>query len=318
MRWYGAQYNFPRVRPENLSFFEVLQERGWKNVGITSHFYFDERRNVHQGFDVWDNHDAKSLEDSHTDIAAPRIWGKVEPVIEDLGREAREKGEEAAPFSLFVHFFDPHARWNYREEFGFERGSTTRERHMAAYDSEIAFADRYVGKIVDKLKEEGLYDDVIFVITSDHGEAFNEHGYYFHGQTLYNTVANVPMLIRVPGWFSRQVEGPVSIIDIAPTLLDLIGVTIPTDFEGRSLSTVMLGQSEVPKRPIFTELLPYTAFNEHHRAVIYGDEKLIVNFTLDVEELYDLSEDPMEQNNLINERPERAKILREMLDEFMN
>ncbi len=315
--WYGAQYNFPRVRPENLSMFEVLEERGGRNIGMTSHFYFDERRNVHQGFAVWDNHDAKSLEDSHTDIAAPRIWGKVEPVIAELGEQRRELGEEAPPFSLFVHFFDPHARWNYHEEFGFERGSTTRERHIAAYDSEIAFADRHVGKIVEKLKEEGLYDDTIFVITSDHGEAFNEHGFYFHGQTLYNTVMNVPMIIRVPGWFPRQVEGPVSIIDIAPTVLDLMGVTIPQEFEGVNLSQVMLGRRPVPERPVFMELLPYTAFPEHHRAVVYGDQKLIVNFTLDVEEFYDLSEDRMEQNDLIRERPEDAARLREMLDEFM-
>lgn len=317
MRWFGAQYNFPRVRPENLSLFEVLEERGWRNIGITSHFYFDERRNVHQGFAHWDNHDAKSLEESHTDIAAPRIWGKVEPILSELGEQRRELGDDAPPFSLFVHFFDPHARWNYHEEFGFDRGSTTRERHIAAYDSEIAFADRHVGYIVEKLKEEGLYDDVIFVITSDHGEAFNEHGYYFHGQTLYNTVINVPMILRVPGWFPRQVDGPVSIIDIAPTLLDLLNITIPTDFEGRSLSQEMLGRRPVANQPVFSELLPYTAFPEHHRAVIYGDQKLIVNFTLNVEEFYDLSEDPGEQNNLINERAEDAAKLREILDRFM-
>lgn len=317
IRWIGPRINFPRLRDENLSVFEVLQQGGWKNIGMASHFYFDERRNVHQGFEVWDNSEAKDIAGSNTDIATPRIWAKVEPVIEELGKAKREKGDEAEPFSLFVHFFDPHATWNYRSEFGFERGSSTRERHLAAYDSEIAFADRYVGKLVEKLKEEGLYDDVIFVLTSDHGEGFNEHGHYFHGQTLYNTITNVPMLIRVPGWFTRQVEGPVSIIDIAPTLLDLVGLAIPTEFEGESLTSVMLGRQEVPERPIFMELLPYTAFPEHHRAVLVGDQKLIVNFTLGVEEFYDLGEDRGEQNNLIRERGDDAARLREILDEFM-
>src|SRR5699024_1534986 len=137
------------------------------------------------------------------------------------------------------------------------------------------------------------------------------------GQTLYNTITNVPMLIHVSGWFSNEVEGPVSIIDIAPTLLDLMDLTIFIEFEGESLTGPMLGRSEVPERPIFMELLPYTAFKEHHRAVLVGSEKLIVNFTLGVEEFYDLSEDREEQNNLIKERSEDAARLREILDDFM-
>ncbi|TXD34198.1 sulfatase-like hydrolase/transferase [Lujinxingia vulgaris] len=317
MKWWGAQYNYPRVRPENVGMFEVLQEGGWRNQAFSSHFYFDERRNVHQGFERWDNEGALSIAESNDDIAAPRTWERLEPVIEQLGQERREKGDEAEPFSLFVHFFEPHARWIGHKEYDFGRGETTRERHINNYDSEIAFTDAYVGRVIDKLKEEGLYDEVVIVLTSDHGEAFNEHGHYFHGQTLYNPVVKVPLLVRVPGWFGRQVEGPVSIIDVAPTVVDLFGLTIPTEFGGRSMTDVMLGRSEVPQRPVFAELLPYTNWKEHHRAVVLGDEKLIVNFTLGLEEYFDLSVDPGEQNNLAAERPERVKALRALLEERM-
>ncbi|WP_158542413.1 sulfatase [Lujinxingia litoralis] len=317
MKWRGAQYNYPKVRPENLGLFEVLEEGGWRNLGFSSHFYFEEKRNVHQGFERWDNEGALTIAESNDDIAAPRTWAKLEPVIEQLGEAHREQGEEAKPFALFVHFFEPHARWIGHDEYDFGRGETTRERHINNYDSEIAFTDAYVGRVIDKLKEEGLYDEVVFVITSDHGEAFNEHGHYFHGQTLYNPVINVPLLVRVPGWFGRQVEGPVSIIDVAPTVVDLFGLTIPTEFGGRSLTEVMLGRGEVPERPVFSELLPYTNWKEHHRAVIYGEEKLIVNFTLGLEEYFDLSVDPGEQTNLAGERPERVKVLREMIEARM-
>ncbi|TXD31993.1 sulfatase-like hydrolase/transferase [Lujinxingia vulgaris] len=317
MKWWGAQYNYPRVRPENVGMFEVLEAGGWRNQAFSSHFYFDERRNVHQGFERWDNEGALSIAESNDDIAAPRTWERLEPVIEQLGRERREKGDEAEPFSLFVHFFEPHARWIGHKEYDFGRGETTRERHINNYDSEIAFTDAYVGRVIDKLKEEGLYDEVVIVLTSDHGEAFNEHGHYFHGQTLYNPVIKVPLLVRVPGWFGRQVEGPVSIIDVAPTVVDLFGLTIPTEFGGRSMTDVMLGRAEVPERPVFSELLPYTNWKEHHRAVVLGNEKLIVNFTLGLEEYFDLSVDPGEQNNLAAQRPERVKALRALLEARM-
>ncbi len=317
IHWVLPNTNFPRVRPEALSMYEVLQEQEWQNISMTSHFYFNERRGLNQGFDVWDNEGAKSLEDSHDDIATPRIWEKVEPTIEELGRERREKGDEAQPFTMFIHFFDPHARYNHHDEFSFDRGSTNHERMIADYDSEIAHADHYAGKVIDKLKEEELFDDVIFILTSDHGEAFNEHGRYFHGHDLYNTVINVPKLVRVPGWFSREVDGQVSVLDIAPTLLDLLGISVPGEFEGEVLTDVLLGRSEVPDRPVFAELLPYTALDVHQRAVIYDDQKLTVDFKLDLAEFYDLSTDPMEQDNLIDERPEEAARLREMLDEFM-
>ena len=315
--WVLPNTNFPRVRPEALSVFEVLQERGWNNISKTSHFYFRERRGLNQGFAEWDNEGAKELQDSHDDIATPRIWERVEATIEDLGRQRREQGEEADPFSLFVHFFDPHARYQMHDQFPFEHDGTNHERLIANYDSEIAHADYYTGKIIDKLKEQDLFDDVIFVITSDHGESFREHGRYFHGHDLYNTVINVPKLVRVPGWFAREVDGQVSVIDIAPTLLDLFGIPIPSEFEGEVLTDVLLGRGDVPDRPVFAELLPYTALDVHHRAVVYNDEKLIVDFHLDLEEFYDLADDPLEQNNLIDERSDDAARLRQMLDEFM-
>lgn len=316
MMWAGAQYNYPRVRPENLGLFEVLQERGWKNIGMTSHFYFSERQGIRQGFDVWDNEGAGTIAESNDDIAAPRIWEKLQPVISDLGRQQREKGEDSQPFSLFIHLFEPHARWIAHSEFDFGKGETVRERHINSYDSEIAYTDSYIAKIVTKLKEEGLYDNSILVISSDHGEAFNEHGHYFHGQTLYNEVIKVPLIVRVPGWNSRRVEGPVSIIDVAPTVLDLMAVTIPPDFAGISLTDIMLGRSEPPLRPLFAELLPYTSFKEHIKTVIYGQEKFIKNYTLGLEEFYDLAEDPGEQTNLRTRQRERADKLQEMLKEF--
>ena len=313
LKWVLPNTNFPRLLPENRSMYEVKEEAGWTTVAETSHFYFRERRGLTQGFQDWNNDGFKELEDSHDDVATPRIWERLEPRIRDLGGQWHEEDE---PFSLFVHFFDPHATYQMHEGFEFEHDGSHHDRLIARYDSEIAHVDSYVGKIVEVLQEEDLYEDTIVIITSDHGESFDEHGYYFHGQTLYNTAINVPLLFRVPEWFSMEVEGAVSTIDIAPTVMDLLGMRTPQEFDGEVLTDVLLGREEVPDRPVFAELLPYTALDRFHRAVIYGDQKLIVDYDLEIEEYYDLSEDPMEQDNLMEERQEEARALRQMLEDW--
>jgi arylsulfatase A-like enzyme len=320
MTWRGASWNYPEILEDNLSVFEVLDEQGFYSVGMTSHFYFEPDQGIRQGFDEWDNSGSGSISESNDDIAAPRIWKKTEPVIEAIAKRSEKaslSNNQAEPFALFVHLFEPHARWIGHDEYDFGRGSTPRERHINNYDSEIAYVDAYVGRIVKKLKQEGLYDNSVLVLTSDHGEGFNEHGYFFHGQTLYNEIIHVPLLIRVPGWHSRKVEGPVSLLDVAPTLLGLFGVTIPSEFQGESLVEAMLGRTGVPERPIFAELLPYTSWKEKHQAIIDGDDKLILNVTNGVEELYDLAKDPGEQENIRQDNKARGDELKERLYEFM-
>ncbi len=312
MKWKGAQYNYPSALPENLSVFEVLQERGWHNEGYSSHFYFEPKRGMDQGFASWDNTGAGTIAESNDDIAAPRIWARFEPALEQAAAR-----RQTQPFSLFVHLFEPHARWIGHKAHDFGPADSPQQRHINNYDSEIAFVDTYVGKIIKKLKALELYDDTIIILTSDHGEAFNDHGVFFHGQNLFNEIIRVPLVIRVPGLKPQVVRGQVSLVDIAPTLLDLQGITIPAEFEGVSLLDVVQGRAPVPDRPVFSELLPYTNWKEHHKAIIQGDSKLIRIITAGTEQLYDLKADPLEKQNLTRQDPERLKLMRERLDAWM-
>lgn len=316
VKWKGAQFNYPKVLPENLSVFEVLQEKGWKSYGYSSHFYFDEKRGLGEGFERWDNEGAGTIAESNDDIAAPRIWQKLEPELERLAQA--QKAQDAAPFGVFVHLFEPHSRWIGHKEYDFGEAKDGHERHINNYDSEIAFVDAYVGKIIQKLKDTGLYEDTIIVITSDHGEAFKDHGLYFHGQNIYNEVIRVPLLIHVPGWPARTISEPVSLVDIAPTLLDLQDITIPTSFEGISLALAMSNGEALPNRPIFAELLPYTNWKEHHKAVIYKNFKLISELTAGTTELYDLAKDPQEKDNLISKDKANADLMRQKLQDWMS
>jgi arylsulfatase A-like enzyme len=316
MKWLGAQYNYPKVRPENLGLFEVLKEHGWKNYGVMSHFYFEEKRNLQQGFDKWDNADATDIPGSNEDIAAPRIWRRLEPLMDKLAEQA--KAPDAAPFGLFVHLFEPHSKWIAHPEHKYDSGDSTRTRYIAAYDSEITYVDTYIGKILDKLAATGLDKNTVVVIVSDHGEAFMDHGKYFHGQDLYEEILRVPLIIHVPGWPARRIDGNMSLVDVAPTLVDLFDITIPPDFEGISLLESMQGTAPIPAdRPIFAELLPYTHLQEHHVAIIRGDYKLIRILTTGGEELYNLKQDPTEKTNLIDKDVEAARAMRAALDEWL-
>lgn len=313
MKWLGAQYNYPRVHEDNISFAEVLKEQGHINLAQTSHHYFQERRGLGQGFDNWNNDGWLEIAPSNDDIAAPRIWARTEPMIEKLAEDA--KAADAKPFTLVVHLFEPHARWIQHKEYDFGKEGDPR---VNAYNSEIAYTDAYIGKILQKFKDVGLYDDTVVVLVSDHGEAFNEHGFYFHGQTLYNEVIRVPMIVRVPGWKPRRVTDPVSIVDLPPTLLDLMGYAIPGEYDGNTRVPLMLGQAPAEARPVFSELLPYTSWKEHHKAVMLGDWKFISVLTAGSEQLYNLAEDPGEKKNLLKDNPEQAKRMREILSSFMN
>ncbi len=316
MNWRGGQYNYPKVRPENLGVFEVLQEKGWKNYGFSSHFYFEEKRGMSQGFEMWDNEGAGTIAESNTDIAAPRIYKKLVPKLEELAKNS--KTPDAQPFSMFIHLFEPHGKWIGHKEHDFGKADSPVQRHINNYDSEIAYVDTYIAKIIEKTKELGIYDDTIIILTSDHGEAFNEHKVLFHGTNLYNEVIKVPLIIRIPGWKPRRVKGPISLIDVAPTLLDLFEFTIPTDFEGISLRDAMLGEEEVPLHPVYSELLPYTNWKEHHKSLIYGDKKLIKVFTSGTSEMFDLKQDPAEQKNIAREDKESFDKLNTMLSDWIN
>ena len=169
------------------------------------------------------------------------------------------------PFFLFLHFYDVHTdftpRQEYRERFvepysGRLTGSTTQlvnvrngeetlsEADMRwlrqMYDAEIRQLDDLLGRFFAWLEDEELFDRTLFVVTSDHGEEFQEHGMFGHGRSLYEAVIRVPLIVVTPdGAGGRVVEGPVSLVDVAPSLLARADVPIPDRFEGTSFAHLL-------------------------------------------------------------------------------
>jgi arylsulfatase A-like enzyme len=286
--WDKPEVNYPNLLPTNNTFFAVLAHAGWRPIGIFSHFYFTADRGISKGFAEWSNDGAGTVAESNKDIAAPRI---VPRVIDRLKKAAVSKEK----FALWTHLFEPHSSYMPHPEFPTTLSGVP--GLMEKYDYEIAFVDRWVGKLLDALKTTGLDDSTAVVVMADHGEAWGEHKVYFHGQDLFDEQLRVPLIIAVPGQTARTVETDVALVDVGPTVLDLVGVAPPATFRGRSLLPFVEGR-DVPARPLFSELMPATAWPHHAAMMVDGGKKLLHRISDRRWEFYDLRGDPGEKKNL--------------------
>ena len=184
------------------------------------------------------------------------------------------------------------------------------------YDAEVAYADAMVGTLLDRLRLAHQLDDTIIIVTADHGESLGEHGETTHGLFAYEATIHVPLIVSTPGARSEVVDAPVAHMDIAPTILDLVGTATPNhaggserqspsdqSFEGQSLV-----QAPLPGRPLYFEALDAWLTRDWAplKGVVQGGWKYI---DLPEPELYDLSSDPAERRNLIG-RSNREDALR--------
>jgi len=185
--------------------------------------------------------------------------------------------------------------------------------YRARYDGEIRCTDERVGDIVALLRKHGVWDHALVVLTADHGESLGEHDYYFqHGAVVYDDELRVPLVLHGPGIpAGRRVAASVSLIDVAPTVLDLLGLPVPATMEGKSLLPLLRG--DVADRPAFAQ----TYYGEGVVALRQGDTKYIFTPPTAVggvparEELYDLAADPGELHDLAAEAPDRVRALRQ-------
>jgi choline-sulfatase len=294
---HGLRDNLANRLPEaSLTLAEMLKPRGFTTGAVVSTFVLDRRFGTSQGFDTYDDRFQ----------AVHKIGDINERKGDETTRHALDWLDEhkAQPFFLFVHFYDPHDPYEPPEPFA----SQWREH---PYEGEIAFADHCVGQVLEKLRQLGLYDRTLVVITGDHGEMLGEHGELNHGFFIYEGALHVPLVMRVPGApaAARKVDAPVSLIDIAPTIVSLVGAPVPKEVQGVDLSPWIAGRGAGGgARPIYAETVTPTHY--------YGASSLlgvIVDGWKYIEttrpELYDLRSDPAEAVNLLEREPVRADAL---------
>jgi arylsulfatase A-like enzyme len=296
--WVQRSLNYSPIAPANETFFEQLAGAGLRPIGLFSHFYFSADRGLNQGFAEWNNDGAGTIAESNKDIASPRI---VPRVIDRLKKAAAAKER----FVLWTHLFEPHSSYMNHPEYPTTlRGVPGLEEK---YDFEIAYVDGWFGKIIAALEELGLRQNTAVVVFADHGEAWGEHKFLFHGQDLTEEQLRVPLIVAVPGKKPAVINDPVALMDVGATLVDLVGLEPPPSFRGRSLLPAIEGQPLSP-RPIYAELLPATAWPKHETMMVDGSFKINHKITDRRWELFDLAKDPGQQTDLARDPAHRARL----------
>lgn len=183
------------------------------------------------------------------------------------------------------------------------------------YAAGITHLDDHLGTVFERLRETGRFDDSIVVVVADHGEHLTEHDVYFTHRLPYAEVLHVPLLIRLPGAIEggRRVPDPVSLVDVLPTLMELVGEPLETPVDGLSLVPAMRGEA-LPDRLLFAE---YGTGMKNWAKSVWNDEWRMTEIKLDTlgtRELFDRRADPREENDLADARPEIVETFRSALD----
>jgi choline-sulfatase len=216
------------------------------------------------------------------------------------------------PLFLWVHLYDPHDPYDPPEPF--------KAKYRASpYDGEIAYADFAVGELLAALRARGLYDSTVIAVAADHGEAFGEHGEQTHGLFLYDETIHVPLLVKFAGGSqaSRRVDTRVGLVDLAPTILQAVGITPPTTMQGESLIELVKSDAESGNRdrPAYAETdYPYRAFGWSPLRAWRAGKYLYVDAPQ--RELYDQKLDPGAVRNLAGNSTAVVDTLASQLDEF--
>ena len=319
-----------RLVESEVTLAEALSPLGYATAGFVANLRLEGDLGFGQGFDRW-----------RVFKQVPVVKGEVVKEHAMRWLEGQQERAPGQPIFLYVHLMEPHSPYQPPEDLR-ERFATPDSEDVnladahaklktprfaelsdaevalleSLYDAEVAAADRALRRLFRQLRRRGFLRDAVVVIVSDHGEEFREHDMLGHGNTLYESAVRVPFLVDAPGVAEGSVvEESVSLLDVAPTLLELVGGAPESSFEGRSLTPwLALDGASRAGSPVgvLTELLPVMPGEHddrrHSGAYIRGREKLILG--VDGTARYvDLQRDPGESRSFAASGSEAARVL---------
>ncbi len=277
--------------PSMQTLAEDLQGIGYTTAAFVSCFVLSRQFGLAQGFEIYDD-----------DLVAE------ERPAPETTRRALEWIENAPeqPFFLWVHYFDPHSPYEPPEPFA----SATRG---TPYDAEISSMDAGLGELLDELRRRGIYDDAHVIVLADHGEGRGDHREEEHGIFLYEECLRVPFLWKLPGDASpRRVESLVGCVDVSPTILEFVNVSVPEGIAGQSLRGLLTGGQPPERLGLYAETMyPYYSY-EWSPLYAWRTESWKY-IQAPVPELYNLTEDPGERRNCIADFGDKAAELEKRL-----
>jgi arylsulfatase A-like enzyme len=325
----GHRSTTAELGDDSVTLAEHLASTGYDTRGIVSIGVLDERFGFGQGFDSF------TLVYSHGSTETGGSASKVGDFARDWILTRKQKSEEG-PFFMWLHYFDPHLPYvsepEHRRAVGLDDHTVITAENVlelskdlvrTAYRAEVHEVDHHIGVFIDFLDKQGLGEDTVIAVVSDHGEYLQEHGLYDH-HGLRDEVLHVPMFIHDP----RTPAGPrrndvVSTLDLVPTLLELMGLDDLPGAQGRSLLDPVTADAP---RPVHAEWRDFRLLLRRHEAAIGdfqvsvqdGDEKLIRDLLYPKSSLvFDLAADPAEDHDLFATDADSRDRLRAILDRHL-
>lgn len=298
---HGLHVNGDAALPsEAVTLAERLHDAGYATGAVIGAFVLDARFGLAQGFDKYD--------DDLTDGAQPSRYGYLQRDAKAVTDAALAFVRRARrPFFLWVHYFDPHA------PYAAPDGESQRGRSGTPYDAEIGYVDSQLARLAQYLEKSGAAARTLVVATADHGEGLWEHGEVTHGLFVYESTLRVPLIVRFP---DRRAAGthvaqPVSLVDVAPSLLAWLGLPAIDGLDGRELPLADAPLAE--ERALYFENEgPEQIFGWSRLwGIASGDWKLV---RAPRPELFDLRGDPYEMRDRFSDQEERARALLELSD----
>jgi len=304
---------------EHLTMASFLKQKGYTTVGIPGSFFTQKKFGLSKGFDYYND--------------------RYEHLGQEYGRIARDPDEYLAPIQkifqqidisndplfLWIHMNDPHAPYDPPDEYkakflqpftGIKKRKVAYQiagkremipgyevnRMIANYDGDIRWADDNLRKIFGFFEKKNILEDSIIIVTSDHGESLGEHHLFDHNH-LYYGITHVPLIVRIPGKEARVIHDPVSSVDIFRTIIELLG------YKNEISKLNLRGENLFKKRA--SNYFQYSE-NDIWRSVVQQGWKMY--FDTKPKELYNITVDPDEKFNVIDENPDVLASLLNLLE----
>jgi choline-sulfatase len=295
----------------NTFLAERLKKVGVRTMGAGTHWYFLPWSGLTQGIDAWDNSATPGVGqgDSDTSITSDKL--------SDIGLKflAKEENTEGR-FFLWLHYFDPHQQYMPHPDapsFAPPKAGPVAQS-KAAYDAEVWFTDKHIGRLLDYVASQPWGGRTAIVFTSDHGEAFAEHGMNYHGLELWDVLVRVPLVMYVPGVRPHHVPVKRGHIDVLPTLLDIMSVELPSgrELSGKSLMPDIAAPpgADLEERDVYVDM-PIGPYTGMRHALISGPTPGMKLYHVGGNQfqLFDLAADPAEKQDLSLDRSKLSPML---------
>ena len=336
---HGATHIDKKLGPQHETLAEILKANGYVTVGFCFNPRLDSDHGFDRGFDLYDDYSAATMLQSMAFDSEPIDINKhrTNDLINTAALAWLDRNNQY-PFFLFVHYYDNH--WDYLPPSPYDKlydpnydgpidgRNIAREplfsnppdddglKHMIAlYDGQIRRTDDDLAILLNAMRKQQLFENSLIIILADHGEQFYEHGHTSH-QGLFDELIHIPLAIHAPGMqnTSKPVDTLVSQIDILPTILDYLSITIPKQCQGKSLRPLIEGKTDRINDLIYAQYsagaIPdcYVARSNKYKCYSTSSESYA----------FDLEDDPGELSRILpSEFPEQARVLSKKLSELL-